>query len=213
MQYNVLGCGKTSWISKLLKHRDVMFDRPFVKIVFAISEKSNITKEMHTQLLQDVPNIELIRGLPDFDELSHLHGNKLVILDDHILTLINSEEMFNTITIASNHSNISLIITSQNFFLQGKYSKTLHRNTSYKVIFRDRGDRQWLNLYSSQMYGNKSHQLNQAMDWVIEHIPSHFDHYIVVDNSPRSDMPSSMLCKTQIFPNADNEVEPIFLDM
>ena len=204
------GSGKTFFLLKLLEHRTHLFDKTFNKIIY--SHPGEIEEQLKNRLHTVAPDVEIVSGLPDFSEVSVYPGEKLVIIDDQILSLVNKKELFDAITIFSNHDHISLIITSQNFFIQGKHSKTLHRNTSYKILFRDRGDRQWLNTFSAQMFGNKTNFLSQCMDWVVQHVENIYDHYLVIDNSPRSSLPLNMLVKTNIFPGKDGEIEPIFFD-
>jgi septin family protein len=204
------GSGKTHFVLQLLEYQLQLFDKPFSKIIYA--QPGDLEEDLVKRLKLVSPGIEIVSGLPDFSEVSAHPGEKLVIIDDQILNLINSKDIFTAVTIASSHEHISLIITTQNFFLQGRFSKTLHRNTSYKVFFRDRGDRQSLNTYSSQMFGNKSNWLTQCMDWVVQHVENMYEHYIVVDNSPRSSLPTNMLVKTNIFPNSNGDIEPIFFD-
>jgi septin family protein len=207
------GVGKSTFVLKLLKNRNEMFSHNFSSIIYSYPE--NISPD-HNDFIVKLKNVcdelELCPGLPDFNQLGFRTGHKLVVLDDQILKIVNNADIFHAVTIASNHLNISIIITSQNLYVQGKYSKTLLRNMSDKIMFRDKGDGQWLSTFSRQMFPHHPDFLTNVMDFIVDNFPSVYDHYIVIDNNPKSRLDKSMLIRTHIFPNVDGEIEPIFFD-
>jgi hypothetical protein len=206
------GAGKSTFILKMVQLRDKMFDHQFSSIVYSYPE--NISPD-HNSFIDELKSVfedlETCPGLPDFNELGFHHGQKLVILDDQILKIVNNADLFHAITVASNHLNISIIITSQNLFVQGKYSKTLLRNMSDKVMFRDKGDGQWLSTFSKQMFPNHPQFLTNVMDFVTANFISPYEHYIVIDNNPKSHVDNSMLVRTHIFPDdISGKIEPLY---
>ena len=74
--------------------------------------------------------MELHRGLPSVSKL-HLDINNLpslLILDDLMQAVLNSSEMVDLFAIHVHHNNISVIFSSQHYYLQSRYCRTIMRN-------------------------------------------------------------------------------------
>ena len=208
------GSGKSTWILKLLKHRARVLSEPLSAVYYCFPEHSTSPKDeqFRSELRKAVPNINFVIGVPDFARIAFLPAAKLVILDDLISSLLDDEKLFNVVTTVSRHSDVSLIITTQNLYLGGKYSVSLVRNCSEKVFFYDKADRRWLATFSRQMLPQYPNFLPNCMSWLQHNEKNSYDRYLVVDNNPKSTLPESMLVRTRIFPLEDGSgsIEPIY---
>jgi Cdc6-like AAA superfamily ATPase len=111
--------GKTHMVLDLIKHRKTAFDKDFSHIFYCHPHDTAQDHEVFVTRLKNIcPTINLISGLPNFKEISFLEGTKLIVFDDLIFSVVDNEDMFKLMTISSNHSSISVILTSQNLFHQ-----------------------------------------------------------------------------------------------
>ena len=205
------GSGKSTMILNLLQNRHRMFSKPFLSVLYCCRPNpSSQDAKYYEKLKLACPMIIISHEFPNFKQLTFQEGDKLVILDDMLLEIVDNRELFVTIIQASAHHSISLMITSQNYYHAGKYYKTLHRNMTEKFIFVDRGEKRWLSTLSAQMFPRKAHFLPSVMSWIRANIEGIFNHYFVVDSNPQSTLPDSMTVRTRIFPNEYNQVEPFY---
>lgn len=206
------GHGKSSLILKILKERDRVLSAPLTAVWYCYPENSNSPKDeaFRNQLEAACPGIEFKMGIPNFTELTYQFGQKLVILDDLLQKVISNEAVFNVITVLSAHNDLSLFITTQNLYQGGRYAKTLIRNTTDRVIFNDRGDRQWVQILCKQMFPKQPQFLTEAMAWLSMHVALPYERYLVIDNNPKSKVGDHMMVRTRLFPQADGSIEPIY---
>ena len=131
-------CGKSTFISQVIKFRHEIYDKPFERIIYALPEDSmHLHQPFLERLRETFLNIEIIEGLPNITDL-HIKEDKtakLLIIDDMMQGAFRSQAMLELITKDSHHCNCSLIVTCQNIFLPTKYGRTFVRNCSEKVIF------------------------------------------------------------------------------
>ena len=206
------GSGKSTMVLKLLQHRERMFNKPFNNVLYCCRPNpSSKDVEFYAQLKLACPLVSISHDFPNFKQLSFQEGNKLVILDDMLLEIVDNKELFLAITQASAHHSISLMITSQNYYHAGKYYKTLHRNMTEKIIFVDRGEKRWLSNLSAQMFPQKAQFLPSVMEWIRANVEGSFNHYFVIDSNPQSSLPDSMAVRTRILPQKNtNQIEPLY---
>jgi hypothetical protein len=205
------GSGKSQMIFNLIKYRKQMFLCPFSYIMYCRPPNpSSKDVNFENKLKEACDFIQFHDGLPNFEEISYISGEKLIILDDLILAVVSNSDVFNAITVGSNHHNINIILTTQNLYLQGKFSKTLLRNTTEKILFKDKSDKQWLETQSKQMFGDQEF-LPRAMSWLQQNISNSYEHYILLDQNPKSKLHDDMLARTRILPDPKTGlIEPIF---
>ena len=109
----------------------------------------------------------------------------------------------------SHHSNISVAVTVQNSFIEGKHSRTQSRQFEYRCYFYDRLNRQMLRNIASQFNPSNPSLLNDAFDWIRKNIPDEGLKYVLVDGCNLSEGPEELCIRTRIFP-AHNELAPIY---
>lgn len=207
-------CGKSHFISNLVKHRDAIFDNTFVSITYCLPSNSF---HLHSDFIhalrescEDIP-VKIVEGMPNIEELGldMSKDHKLLILDDLMQSAYNSKAMVDLMTSMSHHANITVVLTTQNIFFPSKHGNTMSKNCSTKVIFWDHSDVQLLGILSSKMFPKKSSGfLHQCFEWMYKNTDVE---YIVIDSSPVSLLSRQMKVRTDIFPRREGEKpKPIF---
>ena len=205
-------CGKSTFIEKLLYHHNFLIDTRFDYVFYAAPKHAlGQAREGYIERLRQIyPSIDIIEGLPDVYDISLLPGHKLVILDDLYQEIIDHESFRDLMTTHSHHGQISVILTSQNFFMQGKYSKSIMRNYTDMVIFDCKAERQIASYISRQIFPASKNFLPHVMDWLRHNIESPFARYCWIECNPQNrDLPEILRIRTKIFPDKDGSVTPI----
>ena len=144
-------CGKSMFTKKLVENAGSMFTLPPEKILYAYSEHQKMFDEM-----QNIPNLTFHEGVPSkqcLEELADDTKHCLVILDDLMSKIVQSEEILHLFTISSHHKGISVAYLSQNLYTQGKFAKTIALNSANFVLFRNPNMRQILTFASQILPG------------------------------------------------------------
>ena len=120
------GCGKTTFVARLLRNASAMIDPPPERVTWYYSEWQKAYEN-----LADITNMRLEEGLPtSFD-----NGKRgLVVLDD--LMAETDSRVTNLFTKKSHHSDTSVIYLVQNLFSKNKESRTISLNAQYMIVFK-----------------------------------------------------------------------------
>jgi hypothetical protein len=104
-------------------------------------------------MLQTKHKVHFVRG---FDEtiINETDPSKpsLVICDDLILEMKDSEAAANLFMRGSHHLNMSIILIEQNLFPKGRQSVSMKTNTQYLVLFKSPADALGVATISKQMF-------------------------------------------------------------
>ena len=103
--------GKSQLMLKAVRNRENMFKGKFDRIVYCLPCGSVLQHYNYVKDLKEAyENLEVVEGLPDPDQLDLLDQsvNKLVIIDDLIQELLDSQVLYDVFTKNSHHANISL---------------------------------------------------------------------------------------------------------
>jgi len=201
--------GKSSFIVKLVECREVMFNQKFERLYYCQPPNLCIGyNPVFEQICKTFPSAELVSGLPDVTklQLDIDSTSKLLILDDLMVSLLNSEEMVHLFTVQIHHSNITCLFTLHNIYSQSRFSKTISRNIAYSVLFYNRLDLRELKTISSQI-SNNSNFLLDCFKFLMEKFAGN-NAYIVIDGSYQSKM-KSMFIRSHVFPSSDGSIKPI----
>ena len=204
--------GKSTFILKLVQHRNLIYNETFERIIYCLPEDSlHLHQEFLKEMESAFSSLEVVEGMP---KLNGLHikdtkNHKLLILDDLMLPVFDTQSMMELITKDSHHCNCSVVITSQNFFHPSKYGRTFVRNCSEKILFFDKTDAKQLSILSMQIYPNKPNFLKNCFDWLFKNHPNEHLKYILIDSSTLSHFPHNALVRTFILPNQTGKVQPI----
>ena len=108
------GCGKTTFVARLLRNASAMIDPPPERVTWYYSEWQTAYEN-----LADIPNVRMEEGLPQSFDNDGKRG--LVVLDD--LMAETDSRVTNLFTKKSHHSDTSVIYLVQNLFSKNNSSR------------------------------------------------------------------------------------------
>ncbi len=206
--------GKSQFALKLIKFRDVIYNKKFERIVYALPEASiHLHSTFIETLRSECDFIEIVEGLPDINSLNlaaEKTSHKLLIMDDLMSQAFSSSNILELVTSTSHHSNISVVMICQSIFLPAKHRLTLVRNCSEKVLFHNKVDHNQLNVLSRHINPSKPNLLKECFDFIYRNTSKSDLKYVLIDASPLSELPYNACLRTFIFPEKDGKVRPVF---
>jgi len=127
--------GKTYLIGKILENQKQLFDDKFdfVKYFYpTYLDESPV--EYHNQT--DTP-ISYAAGFPTKSDVQAMPANSLIIIDDQADVAVKSDLISQLFKVISGKKNISVILVTQNYFIQGKHSRDIRNSCNYVGLFRN----------------------------------------------------------------------------
>ena len=174
----ITGSGKTSWLYKLLKQKNLVFQEPPNKIIYCYSIWTklfdNMEKDLDTEFVQGMPHPDKIKAI--FDGKHHI-----ICLDDLQQEVANSKEAEKLFTQLNHHNNLSIIYLNQNLYYQGKCAQTLNLNTAYTVLLKNPRNTQQVALLGRQL------GVGSVLKEAYREATSKPFRYLIVDLSPKSE--------------------------
>ena len=148
------GSGKTYFVKTVIENLDCLISKPINNIVYIYS----CWQPVYDSLLE-IRQINFIEGLPSSladDTILPPQKNNLLIIDDLMSQASESDEVQKVFTQYCHHRNLSCIYLVQNFFCQGKASRTISLNANYLVLYKNVRDRTQITHLARQMFPNQS---------------------------------------------------------
>lgn len=184
--------GKTMFVFKLLKNKDIMFEKPVHKVFYHYS----MYQSLFDQMKKEIPNIFFIEGLPDSLELmSEKSKHSLVCLDDLMFQVGNDPKAASFFTVASHHLELSIIYLTQNLFAPGKVARTISLNSEYLCIFKNLRDSHQVSLLGSQIFPGQS---KSFLECYKDAVKSPYSYLFIDLTANSSDL---VRLRTKIFPD------------
>jgi hypothetical protein len=152
------GCtlsGKTTWLYRLLRHKDTMFSDPPEKVLYCY----DIYQPLYDEIERELPFVNLHRGLPGEEELEQLSSKtrcNLVILDDLMESVTSSPAMEHLFVKGMHHRHLGVIYLNQNLFCRGSNARTININTGVVVLMKNPRDSSQLQCLARQAFAGKS---------------------------------------------------------
>jgi len=177
------GCGKTSFVLRLVDNVDTMIAPTPDKIIYYFTEYQSI--------FDRYPHVIFRQGVPKSDEIEDMR-NALVILDD-MMTEVD-QKILNIFTRGSHHREISIIFMVQNFFNKNKHMRTISLNAQYIVLFKNPRDNSQFAHLARQLY---PHNYRFAVDAYKNSTQDAFG-YLLIDL--RNEQDEELRLRTHVFP-------------
>lgn len=206
--------GKTEKLILFLKHREILFSKPFARVVFFTPTSVPLTYSVEMRLKEACSIIEFEQDIApnmDFTRYNTYHGqHSLFVFDDLSAQIVNSKTMLHFFLAASHHNHISCIFTLQSQFMPGQYTKSIVRQCHFRFIMNDRADRLSLRYLSKQISPEyPTSFLGKCFSWLQIHEPDRYNRYLLLDMDNHSRLGETHHVRSRIFPKPDGELEPI----
>jgi hypothetical protein len=127
--------GKTFLIGKILENQKKLFDENFNSVKYfypTYLEESPV--EYHN--LTETP-ISYIAGFPSKTNVLSTPENSLIVIDDQADQAVKSDLISQLFKVISGKKNLSVILVTQNYFIQGKHSREIRNSCNYVALFRN----------------------------------------------------------------------------
>lgn len=144
-------CGKTTFLKRILDQK--LIDPWVTSIIYFYG--SNWQSPMFDQLAAD-HDVTFVAGFNENLVQSRTDTTPvLVICDDLVLEMKDSETAANLFMRGSHHLNMSVILIEQSLFPKGRQSVSMKQNSHYTVVFKSPSDAQGIAVLARQMYPQK----------------------------------------------------------
>ena len=130
--------GKTNLIGGIMKNQKRIFGEEFSGIKYFYPEYlDECPVDWHNFI--STP-ISYKSGFPTADDIGSLEPNSCIIIDDMMSRVVKSELMRQFFNVISGKRSISIICVTQNYFVQGPFSRDIRNSTNYVCLFRNCAD-------------------------------------------------------------------------
>lgn len=177
-----------------------MFTVPPRRIVYAYSEYQPLFDVMK----RTIPNIVFHQGLPDREDLDNYSeglDHVILVLDDLMLKITQSEDCVQLFTVTSHHRNITVLFLTQNLYPPGKYARSISLNCANVILFRNERDKKQVLTFASQILPGQTGYFREAYE---RSTNRERYGYILIDVSPHTE--KTYMLRSRIFPGEDTVV-------
>ena len=130
--------GKTNLIGGIMKNQKRLFGEDFSSIKYFYPEYlDDCPVDWHNFI--ETP-ISYKSGFPSKNDIDDLEPNSCIIIDDMMTRVVKSELMRQFFNVISGKRSISIICVTQNYFVQGPFSRDIRNSTNFVCLFRNCAD-------------------------------------------------------------------------
>lgn len=149
-----------------------LFDTKFSSILWCFGEEAAIPSNLETH---GIP-FKTHAGIPERWDLNELGLTTpvLVVIEDLIEKAYESESVLELFTKKIHHLHITCLFTTQNFFYQSKFSRTLSLNSNYIILTRNIRDKTWFHHLARQLEPKYYKDLVKVYSEALSEKYSHF---------------------------------------
>ena len=182
-----MGCGKSTFVTRMLRHAAAMIDPPPKRITWCYGEWQEAYATM------DLGDVRFEEELPSASMFDSSTRN-LIVIDD--LMAETDERVTTLFTKKSNHRNTSVLYLVQNLFPKNKESRTISLNSQYMVVFKNPRDALQMSHLARQMFVQEAFKDATSVPYG----------YLLVDL--KQETPEDMRLRTAIFPDDVSSFAP-----
>ena len=189
------GSGKTTLIRDILYHADDIFTRPVRNIIFCYASEQPIYEHLRAFFPKE---ITFVKGFsPSIaDYISNRNHHDLLIIDDLIQDVANSEFFMKLYTGLSHHWNCSIVTITQNPYFQSKHMRTCNLQATGLILFKTLRGKDQIQRLGSQVFPEKKGYMMQCYNLATERKPFS---YLFVDLSVSGD--DSLSVRDNVIPH------------
>ena len=188
--------GKSIFTKKLINELNNMYEsNPPTKVLYCYRVHQVLFDEME----RSMKNILFHEGLPterfieEYSDTEHT----LIVLDDLMNVVLNSEMVERLFVQSCHHKGLSVVFITQNIYQPGSRARTINLNATYLCLFHNIRDKLQVNCLAKQMYPGQTKMFMEAYDDCIKNKYG----YLFIDMYPHSQ--DEYRLRTNIFPGED----------
>ena len=183
--------GKSFLLRKILERGEDMIEGAPQNILWC----HGIHQTAHDEMLQTIPNITFIEGLPaDLESRIDPNQRNMVVIDDLMNELNNDKRLSNIFSKGCHHMNLSCFFILQNMFCHGAEIRNISLNAHYLIIFKSPRDSSQITHLAKQMYPGHVKFMQEAY---IDATAKPYG-YLLCDLKPET--PEDFRLRTNLFP-------------
>ena len=184
-------CGKTQFVKRLLEAGEDMIDGAPENIIWCYG----MYQPAYDEMQRTIRNLTFIEGVPsDLESMINPSIRNLIVLDDLMQELSNSNRITNLFTKGCHHRNLSVIFLLQNIFHRGKELRDMSLNCHYLVLFKSPRDSSQVNHLAKQMFPGHTKYMQESF----QDATSKPYGFLFCDLKPET--PTDFRLRTNIFP-------------
>lgn len=183
-------CGKSTFVTRFLKHLDALTDTDFCEVVYCAPESS------YPDLSECKVPVKFMDCIPDVTMFADKKP-RLIILDDLMSEAATDSRVTSIFTRDSHHMGLSTIFITQNIFHKGKGMRDISLNCHFIVVFKSPRDRGQITSLARQICPGNTKYISEIFEDATR-IPYG---YLVLDLSQKT--PDHLRYRTNIFPDDD----------
>ncbi len=196
-------CGKTSWLKKLVKDKDVFFSPAPRCMLLFFKESQQAYDEMERRMnanqedrsfykFASVPNS--VEEMKDILEMFPKNLPKIVVFDDYLDEV--GQVLKHFFTVLTHHYNCFTVFLCQSLFGAKSELRMLSINSQYMILFNNPRDKSAVSHLAKQVFPGNGHLLNEAYRTATKEKPYG---YILLDFHQRQN--DLVRLRSHIFPN------------
>ena len=187
--------GKTVLAKRIVRNAGSLIFPPPEKIIWCFREFQPGYKD-----IMSLPNVELVEGMPDLDQLRSDAGTRKLIVMDDMMEAMDKKNcgLTDLFTRGCHHWNVSVFHIVQNLFYGN--IRTARINSHYIILLRNPSDKLQAVQLARQLYPGKTLGFLETYK---EACSQPFG-YLVVDLAPETR--EELRLRTKIFPEEFTEV-------
>ena len=169
------GCGKTTWVKQLILSGHA---NPEKWYWFYTQRQPQLERELSHK-------VAFVEGLPDDVDtiIQDRSTSSCVVIDDQMTEAGSSQKVADLFTKHSHHCNTSVILILQNLFFRTKFSRDIHLNCQFLVLFKNPRDVRQIKTLATQMYPGEHEYFMSAY----KHATSKPFNPLIIDTRPICD--------------------------
>jgi len=186
------GSGKSSFTLCLVQHLDSLCTEPNFSgmIIWCYSEKSAVLRQ---KLAAIHKNVSFHEGVSQ--NFGDGHGRPCLIILDDLLNELYSKDVCDLFMKGSHHTNISVILITQNLFHQGLFFRDISLNAKHSVALNNVKDKSQFQYFARQVHPEDSDSLYKSYLEAIERPHC----YLILDFAQDTD--DRLRYRTNVFPD------------
>ena len=195
------GSGKTHFIYKILKNKDVMFGED---IPLKIRYYYGIWQDLFKEMQNEIEGLSFHEGLPSEEDVmsfTNANSHTILILDDVMHIAANSQVIELIFTRISHHRFCTCFYMMQNAFVKGRNQMTIAMNAKYIEFFRSPRSLMQLQYLNSQIFPTHKGLLIKAYTDIMSY--NDFG-YLIIDLTAHC--LDELRIRSQIFPSQQTVV-------